>query len=66
MTTEQKYKAIKKRLEINDAQVAEMFGYKNAMSFANSKEGKAKVIAGIVALFEKIAESQTGFWSFDK
>ena len=65
MTTQEKYKLIQKRLGINDSQVAEMFGYKNAMSFANSKGGKDKVIAGIVALFEKIAETQTDFWSFD-
>lgn len=65
MTTQQKYKSIKKRLGLKDSQVAEMFGYKNAMSFYNSGEGKDRVIAGIVALFEKIAETQTGFWSFD-
>lgn len=63
MTNQEKYKAIKKLLRIkSDAEVAKMFGYKNAASFANSGDGRDKVIAGIVAFFEKIAETQTGFW----
>ena len=66
MTTEQKYKSIKKRLGLNDAQVAEMFGYKNAMSFYNSGEGREKIIAGIVSLFNIIADTQVGFWSLDQ
>jgi hypothetical protein len=65
MGIHRKYKLIQKRLGINDAQVAEIFGYKNPMSFANSGKGKEKIIAGVVALFEKIAETQTDFWSFD-
>lgn len=66
MTTQEKYKLIKSRLGINDTQVAEMFGYKNPMSFANSGKGKEKIIAGIVAVFDKVAETQVGFWSLDQ
>jgi len=65
MTTTEKYKLIQKRLETDDTQVAEMFGYKNRMSFANSGKGKEKIMAGIVALFERIAEFQGGFWDLD-
>lgn len=66
MTTHEKYKAIKSRLRITDAQVAEWFGYKNPASFANSREGKEKVIAGIVALFDHIGKIQTEFWEVNK
>lgn len=70
MTTDQKYKIIKKRLGINNAQVAEMFGYKNPMSFANAKGGKGKVVSGFVATFELIAENrksvEVDFWRLEE
>ena len=61
MTTEQKYKAIKRRLGITDAQVAAAFGYASAVSFANSSR-KPEVIAGIVWLFEAVGEQQRAFF----
>lgn len=53
MTTEQKYKAIKKRLGLSDTDVARMFGYKDANTFRNSS-GKDNVVNGIVGLYEQI------------
>ena len=35
-----KYKEIKKELRIIDADIAEMFGYKNKLSYANSTAKK--------------------------
>lgn len=65
MTTKQKYNQIKKKLGVKDADIAEWFGYKNAMSFANSGEGKEKVMSGLVSVFEKIAEVQDGFFDLE-
>lgn len=64
MTTAEKYKAIKRRLGITDAQVAEWFGYSSGMSFANSAR-KEEVTAGIVALFEHIGENQIQFFKIE-
>lgn len=66
MTTEEKYKVIKKRLGLSDEDVARFFGYKSGVSFANSKEGRNRTVAGIVALFEHIGEKQTELFNFDK
>lgn len=55
MTTEQKYKAIKKKLGMSDEEISQMFGYKNVTSFHNAKGGKEKVVNGVVALFDRIA-----------
>ena len=54
---EYKYKFVKKRLKITDAQVSEWFGYKNPMSFANSS-GKEAIQKGVVSLFECIGATQ--------
>ena len=64
MTTAGKYKAIKRRLGITDAQVAEAFGYSSGVSFANSAR-KDEVVKGIVWLFEHIGENQTEFFTLE-
>lgn len=56
MTTEQKYKAIKKRLGLSDKDIARMFGYENTMSFYNSKGGRDRTVQGVVEFYEHIAK----------
>jgi len=58
MTTEQKYKRLKKRLGITDKDVAKMFGYASLPSFSNSS-GRIKIVEGIVSLYEMIGDKLT-------
>lgn len=55
MTTNEKYKAIKKLLGLSDSDVARMFGYKDANTFRNSS-GRDNVVNGIVEIYEKIID----------
>lgn len=48
-------KEIKKAYGIKDKDIAEMFGYKNAMSYANAKEGKKKIERGLEEFFDRVA-----------
>lgn len=61
----QRYRQAKKRLKITDADVAQMFGYSNAASFANSP-GKPKVEQGVVLLLDRINEIQSDFLDLSK
>ena len=45
-------KQVKKALGIKDADIAEMFGYKNVLSYRNAKEGKKKLDKGIIELYK--------------
>lgn len=47
------YNEIKKELNLTDAQIAEMFGYKNAISFSTSS-AKPRITKGIENLYNKI------------
>ena len=49
----ERYKEILRDLNITDAEIGCMFGYKNAMSWYNSARRK-RVIAGIVELYDRI------------
>jgi hypothetical protein len=46
-------KEIKRELRITDADIAEMFGYKNAVSYSNSAR-KHHIEHGIISLYMKI------------
>lgn len=46
---------VKKYLNLTDADIAEIFGYKNAASYSHATR-KAKIEAGIVRLYELILE----------
>lgn len=46
-------KEIKRELKITDSDIAEMFGYKNQMSYSNSAR-KHHIENGIVKLYEHI------------
>ena len=54
MSIDEKYKAIKKRLGLNDEDVAQMFGYANANSLRTSGQGRERLIRGIVELYEAV------------
>ncbi|GAB3272674.1 hypothetical protein GCM10027347_44460 [Larkinella harenae] len=54
MTPEQKYKIIRMRHEISEDDMANWFGYKNTTSFRNAKQGRSRLIAGVVKLYEKL------------
>jgi len=41
------FKEIKKALNLNDLQIAEAFGYKNANSYRNAKDGKKRLEKGL-------------------
>ena len=45
-------KHVKKALGLKDADIAEMFGYKNVLSYRNAKEGKKKLDKGIIELYK--------------
>lgn len=47
----EKYKQIKKKLNLTDEDIARMFGYKNRISFVNSTR-KNHIVNGIVELYE--------------
>ena len=49
-----KYKAIKKKLGLNDEDLAIFYGYKNLASFSNAKDGRKKTIIGFVRTYEAI------------
>lgn len=51
------YNEIKKELSLNDAQVAEMFGYKSHLSFANSS-AKPRITQGIENIFNTIKSKE--------
>ena len=66
MTTEQKYKAIKKRLNLNEDDVGRLFGLGEGktppgIQLANSS-AKERYIAAFVGMFELIGEKQTKFF----
>lgn len=44
-------KDLKKRLNITDSHIAEMFGYKNLASYANSGNGKKKIEEGMLNMY---------------
>jgi|GEM_PF-3466562 len=48
------YKEIKKELGLKDADIAEMFGYKNVLSYRNAKDGKKRLERGIELLYSVI------------
>lgn len=50
-------KEIKKKYNIKDQDIAQWFGYKNAMSYYNAKQGKTKIENGLVE-FYKIVSSK--------
>ena len=50
-TIEQKYKQIKKQLDITDVDVALMFGYSSVHSFRNAARRK-QIVEGICQLFQ--------------
>jgi len=52
-------KEIKKELGLKDADIAEMFGYKNAVSYRNS-ERKHHIEAGIKNLYHLIKQKPSG------
>lgn len=64
MTTEQKYKAIKKRLGLTDTDVARMFGYTSLQSYASSS-GKIKIVRGIVEFYELVGDKLKEFATLD-
>lgn len=53
MTTQEKYKAIKTRYKLTNAEIGRMFGYKSGTSFAHSTR-KDLVVAGVVVIVEKV------------
>jgi transcriptional regulator with XRE-family HTH domain len=50
------YKRIIKELGLSQKEIAEFFGYKNYMSFMNSKDGRKKIENGIEKLYNHILE----------
>lgn len=64
MTTAEKYKAILRQLNLQAEDIAQMFGYKNAGSLANSS-AKERIQSGVVALFEHIGEHQVQFFQIE-
>jgi hypothetical protein len=48
-------KEIKRELKLTDADIAEMFGYKNAVSYSNSAR-KHHIESGIVSLYQVILD----------
>jgi hypothetical protein len=46
---------VKRKLGIRDSDIAEMFGYKNAVSYANSAR-KHHIEAGVVKLYETMLD----------
>ena len=48
---------IKQKYGIKDQDIAEWFGYKNRMSYYNSKKGKTKIEKGLVSFYRHIAEA---------
>lgn len=64
MTTEEKYKAIKKKLGLTDTEIAKMFGYTSIQSYTSSS-GKIKIVRGIVALYERIGERFSDTFDID-
>ena len=49
------FKELKRLYKIKDKDLAQMFGYKNAMSYYNAKGGKTKLEAGLLAFYERIS-----------
>jgi len=49
-------KELKKELGLSDKKIAEFFGYKNAMSYYNAKNGKTKIENGLVRFYEHVRE----------
>ena len=52
------FKEIKKKLNIGDAEIGEMFGYKNYASYYNATRRK-HIEDGIVNLYQIINKNQT-------
>jgi hypothetical protein len=50
-----KIKEVKRKLGLRDADIAEMFGYKNAVSYSNSAR-KHHIESGIVSLYQVILD----------
>lgn len=48
---------LKEELSLTDADIAKMFGYANANSYANAKR-KTKLDAGIIELYKRIEEKK--------
>lgn len=49
-------KEIKKKYGIKDQDIAEWFGYKNAMSYYNAKQGKVRLEKGLEKFYECISK----------
>ena len=47
-------KEIKRKLGIKDQDIAKWFGYKNAMSYYNAKNGKTKIEEGLVKFYDHV------------
>jgi hypothetical protein len=47
------YQEIKRKHNLTDAQIAEMFGYKNPQSFSHSS-AKKRIEKGIEAFYDKV------------
>ncbi|GAB2780213.1 hypothetical protein GCM10027275_24690 [Rhabdobacter roseus] len=54
MTDEQKYKIIKAKHKLIDKDIAGWFGYSSVQSFNATLNGKRKIIAGVVKLYEHL------------
>lgn len=70
MTTNQKYKLIKKRLGITDREVGSLFGLGKGktspeIQLSNSS-ARDKYVSAFVGIFELIGERQVEFFDLDK
>lgn len=70
MTTEQKYKAIKSRLNINDDDVGRVFGLgegktRPGVQLSNSS-AKMRYIEAFIKIFELIGDRQKSFFDLDQ
>ena len=53
----EKYKSILRELNLTDADIAEMFGYKSAMAWYNSS-AKERIEKGLVKFYEIVKSSE--------
>ena len=52
-------KDLKRKYQITDTDLAKWFGYKNANSYRNAKDGKKRLDEGLVKFYEHIGNCAT-------